>query len=62
MFRGVALCHTVPHHDTFECSGVRCSLGVKKPGHEADHSPHFGAGDKERMELTSIHFYGMVTI
>jgi len=61
-FRGVTQCHTVPHPNTLEYLYVRCSLVVKKVGHEADHSPQFGAGDKESMELTSMHFYVMVTI
>jgi hypothetical protein len=26
-------------------------LGAKQPGHEADHSPPFGTGVKERVEL-----------
>jgi hypothetical protein len=31
VFRVVALCHP----NTLEYVGIRCSLGVKKPGHEA---------------------------
>ena len=57
-WRFVAQCHP----NTLEYLGIRCFLGVKKPGHEADHSAQFSAGDKERMELTSIHFHGIVTI
>jgi hypothetical protein len=37
------------------------SPGIKRPGHEADHSPPFSADVKNAWSYTSIHQYDFMT-